>query len=282
VDHGASELQVVRQRERTAAEHRVSSKAIRVVTEIARSDRTLVERIISGELTLKDAKRMVQTQARRERAESALRTNPRGSSIYTGDFLRLEKLVPDGTADLFLCDPPYDKSGVHVYRDLARLALAKLKPGRFCIVLVGRVFLPQIISMMCEHLDYYWLCGIRYDSRRPRVWSKRVQSGFRPILLFIKPPVPLKASHEWFCDFVQGNRDKDHHDWGQGVDGLKYFLERFTSPDELVVDPFCGGGPVPVACIATGRRYIATEIDPGVAAAARARVARFQKNKNAE
>ena len=52
---------------------------------------------------------------------------------------------------------------------------------------------------------------------------------------------------------------------------------RLTEPGELVVDPFCGGGTVPVACVATGRRYIATEEDRGVAAAARARIVAFRK-----
>ena len=65
---------------------------------------------------------------------------------------------------------------------------------------------------------------------------------------------------------------------GQGLEQFQYFVERLTEPGQLVVDPFCGGGTVPVACIATGRRFVATEIDPGVAAAARARVVRFQKN----
>ena len=45
----------------------------------------------------------------------------------------------------------------------------------------------------------------------------------------------------------------------------------------IIVDPFVGGGTVPVACIAIGRRYIGTEIDPGVATAARALVAEFRK-----
>jgi hypothetical protein len=45
----------------------------------------------------------------------------------------------------------------------------------------------------------------------------------------------------------------------------------------IVVDPFVGGGTVPVACVATGRSYIATEFDPAVAAAARARVVAFRK-----
>ena len=79
-------------------------------------------------------------------------------------------------------------------------------------------------------------------------------------------------------DFVHGTRDKDHHELGQGASELEYRIERLTLPSELVVDPFCGDGAVPVACIVTNRRFISTEIDAGVAAAAaRARCAEYRK-----
>ena len=40
------------------------------------------------------------------------------------------------------------------------------------------------------------------------------------------------------------------------------WLERWTEPGDLVVDLFAGMGPVALACIATGRRYLGAEIDP--------------------
>lgn len=78
---------------------------------------------------------------------------------------------------------------------------------------------------------------------------------------------------------ILGKRDKEHHWMGQGVEQFQYFVERLTEPGGLVVDPFCGGGTVPVACLATGRRYIATEKDRGTAAAARARIGGCRKSR---
>jgi|HubBroStandDraft_1064217.scaffolds.fasta_scaffold337559_1 DNA modification methylase len=100
------------------------------------------------------------------------------------------------------------------------------------------------------------------------------------MLMLVKPPIKAKPTNGWISDLITGGRDKEHHAWGQGPDVFKYFIERLTEPGGLVVDPFCGGGTVPEACIMTGRRYIATEIDPGVAAASRARVVGFRKSQS--
>jgi hypothetical protein len=67
--------------------------------------------------------------------------------------------------------------------------------------------------------------------------------------------------------------DTAHQEHGQSVGDSQYYVEHLTLPGELVVDPFVGGGTVPVICKAMGRRFIGTELNPGVAAAARARVA---------
>jgi tRNA/tmRNA/rRNA uracil-C5-methylase (TrmA/RlmC/RlmD family) len=50
-----------------------------------------------------------------------------------------------------------------------------------------------------------------------------------------------------------------------------------TEAGDLVVDPFCGGGTVPAACQALGRRWLATEIDPEAIAMARKRLAEAGK-----
>jgi len=49
-------------------------------------------------------------------------------------------------------------------------------------------------------------------------------------------------------------------------------IERLTKPGNVILDPFCGGGTVPVACQRTGRRYVGFEIDAEKAASARQRI----------
>ena len=47
------------------------------------------------------------------------------------------------------------------------------------------------------------------------------------------------------------------------------WIERWTDPGDLVVDLFAGMGPVAVACLQTGRRYLGAEVCPIRAEAAR-------------
>ncbi len=48
---------------------------------------------------------------------------------------------------------------------------------------------------------------------------------------------------------------------------------RLTEPGQLVVDPFCGGGQIPAACKAIGRRWLAMEKERSTALVARKRLA---------
>jgi DNA methylase len=268
-----------RLRELAAQEHGVSPKSIRAVSELVRHDPAIVEQIVNGELTLKGARERLRYESREARMRTALLTHARGNGIHTGDISKLYRLIPDNSVELFLTDPPWDKADtIPLFGRLAELAKAKLKPNGFCIVYCGSLFIPQVLSMMTEHLEYYWLCAIKLNGAHPRVWTKNIAQGFRPLLMFAKRPVAKKPTHQWFIDLIDGSGgDKDHHKWGQATDELEYLIDRLTQPGQLVVDPFCGGGAVPVACQNMKRKFIATEIDPGVAAAARARIATLRK-----
>jgi len=97
--------------------------------------------------------------------------------------------------------------------------------------------------------------------------------SFQAILIFTKRAAP-RPKHEWVSDLVHSpTADKVHHKHGQHVSDFEYYIERLTLPGQLVVDPFVGGGTVPEICARTGRRFVGTELNPGIAAAARARVA---------
>lgn len=43
---------------------------------------------------------------------------------------------------------------------------------------------------------------------------------------------------------------------------MRWILERWTKPGDLILDPYAGSAPVGVACIQTGRRYVGVELAP--------------------
>ncbi len=71
-----------------------------------------------------------------------------------------------------------------------------------------------------------------------------------------------------------GGREKTTHERQQAESEAEYLIRKLTVPGALVVDPFCGGGTIPVACKRLGRRWLATEVVTETAVAARERISR--------
>jgi hypothetical protein len=275
VVHAASKIpSTPRQRERTARELQISTRKLRELSELAKNQPEIVNRIANGEISLRDAKEAVLEQVRQRNITAALKTHVRGEGIHTGHMRQLFQLLDDDSVDLFITDPPWDKKALPLYSELGKLAQQKLKPGGFCLVLCGQICLNEIIARLSESLDWYWLAGVKFSGAHTRIWTRKISTGFKPILMFTKRPAPKQAEHQWVADFVcRTHADKSHHKHGQAAGDSQYFIEQLTLPGQLIVDPFVGGGTVPEICKRTGRRFAGTEISPGIAAAARARVA---------
>ena len=195
-----------------------------------------------------------------------------GGDILTGDMALLWKRLADNSVDLFLTDPPYSASALDSYSELSRLAQEKLKPGGYCIAYSGQINLPQAISRLSRHLDYYWTGALIHGGGTQQIHPRHILCGWKPIIIMRKRPAG-KPSDKWIRDVIPGGgRDKRFTRLGQDASELTYWIECLTPRGGLVVDPFCGGGAVPVACRATGRRWLATELDPVMARRARKRL----------
>jgi hypothetical protein len=269
-----------RQRERTAREHHISTRKLREIAALAKTDPDIVNRIANAEISLRDAKEAMLERVRQQKITAALKTHVRGEGIHTGHMRRLFRILDDESVDLFITDPPWQKSDLSLYSELGRLAQQKLKPGKFCLVFCGQMYLDQVVARLAESLDWYWLCAVELGgSSNGRICSRRISNGFKPILMFTKRP-EQPPEHEWFVDKVQRPcADKAHHKHGQSAGDAQFYIERLTLPGELCSDPFVGGGTVPEICKRLRRKFIGTELNPGIAAAARARVAAAKVRK---
>jgi site-specific DNA-methyltransferase (adenine-specific) len=207
------------------------------------------------------------------KATTGFRYEPDGQGIITGNVGALERRLQDGSVDLILADPPYDRGHLDVYAQIAELAVRKLKPGHLCLAYTGKLFLDRVFTAMSRHLTYWWLFVVTLRGRpQAGVSSRRIEEGYRPVVAFARPP--LRPAPAYLAELIPGcGREKDLHDWQQAQGEAEYFVERLTKPGELVVDPCYGSGTVPAAAKATGRRWLAAEVDPDTAALARARLA---------
>jgi hypothetical protein len=123
-----------RQRERTAREHHISTRKIREIAALAKTDPDIVNRIANAELSLREARESTLERVRQQKITAALKTHVRGEGIHTGHMRRLFRILDDESVDLFITDPPWQKSDLSLYSELGRLAQQKLKPGKFCLV----------------------------------------------------------------------------------------------------------------------------------------------------
>jgi len=190
--------------------------------------------------------------------------------IVTGDARVLAEMIPDESVDLIVTDPPYPREYLHLYRWLGEVGARVLRPGRYLFAYGAAEHLPEQIAALHESgLTYFWTDVLLHNGGFPRVWYKRLVSGYKPVYVLTRGAPGRLA---WRSTFHVCRRDKRFHTWGQGEGYPFKVIEMLTDPGNVVLDPFCGGGTVPAVCKMLGRNHVAFEIDPDVAERARRRV----------
>ncbi len=196
-----------------------------------------------------------------------------GSGVLTGDLSLLDGATKDDDADLFFTDPPYGEDTLYLFGRLAELAQKKLKPGGLCLTYTPHEHLPLIMNDMSKYLEYFWIFAVEQTGQEARIWKNSIWVKWKPILVFTKKPRSARLTEDWVMDSIRGaGEDKRYHEWGQDVQEATYWIEKLTPLNGLVVDPFCGGGTIPLASKITGRRWLASDIDGVAASTARKRL----------
>lgn len=253
----------------------ISTQRFESARKLAATAPDLAAQVEAGDMPLLVAK--TQAQRRDALAELASATPaivPKGAEVWQGDFRELAPSIPDGSVDLVLTDPPYGTEFLGLWPDLGRLAYRVLKPGAFCLAYVGHLHLPaELAGLAAGGLEYWWQACIRFQGSQPGIPARRVRTGWRPVLILVKPPVP--ESPPWFSDCLQMDPmpEKRYHEWGQSLGPPRQLLRRFSPAGGLVLDPCCGSGTFPLAALLEGRRALGIELDPGHAEVVRRRLA---------
>ena len=71
--------------------------------------------------------------------------------------------------------------------------------------------------------------------------------------------------------------DRKHHPAQKPLSVMRWLVNVFSQPGDLVVDPFCGSGTTGIAAIQLGRRFHGIETDDEFAALAKRRIAMYGK-----
>ena len=238
-------------------------KKIDAAEKAGKVDAETVAKLRTGEVSInrvvRDLKEQETAVKREEQKAVAIAKRQNVDGLYLGDFRKIGDKIPDDSVDLIFTDPPYDRKAIELYDGLGGFAARVLRPGGSLIAYVGHIQLPDVLADLSKHLRYWWTCGCFHSEAKARMTEYGIVAGWKPIVWFVKETRGDKQT--FITDVVTGAREKSHHDWQQAVSEARYFIDLLTQPDDLVVDPFCGGGTTPVACIKSGRKWASFEID---------------------
>ncbi len=183
--------------------------------------------------------------------------------VRLGDFVEIAKDIPDGSVDIIITDPPYPHEFIGCWSQLSEVASRILKPHGFCIAYSGKLHLDQCMARMGEHLSFYWQI-VFMQTVMPTIHPRRVNTKYKPILVFQNVPSgqKVRAHERYFIDVIEGEKvEKDAHEWQQSADGVEKLIDIFTNVNDLIFEPFSGGGTTALVARQMNRRCIACEID---------------------
>jgi hypothetical protein len=226
---------------------------------------------VSINRVVRDLKEQETATKRQEQKAAAVAKRQSVDGLYLGDFRKIGDKIPDASVDLIFTDPPYDRKAIELYDGLGEFAARVLRPGGSLIAYVGQIQLPDAVADLSKHLRYWWTCSCYHSGPSLlRMNEYGIVNGWKPMLWFVKETRGDKTT--FVNDVATGSREKSHHEWQQSEAEARYFIELLTEQDGFVVDPFCGGGTTPVACVGLGRKWAAFEIDEANLARASERI----------
>lgn len=177
-------------------------------------------------------------------------------------------------AQAIITDPPYIGDSIPLYEALRDFSVDVLPDGGPLVVMTWQAILPEVVRAL-EHkrLVYRWAICWRYTNTENTVdHARKVFDCWKPVLVYHAGGMPKDAKN--FRDEIASEAPaKDHHEWGQSLEGFERLVKAFTQPGETVCDPFLGGGTTAIAAKAQARNFVGCDIDPKAVDVARGRIA---------
>ena len=194
-----------------------------------------------------------------------------GIQLYQGDFREVGQQIRDQSIDLIFTDPPYiDEDSLDLYQGLSELGNRVLKDGGSCLCYVTQTMLHQVLNVMSENLDYYWIISIKHGGNNGR-HGRGIFVEWKPILWFVKGE--KKRSSDFVADFVYSTPpEKILHRWEQSTKEAEYYISHLSSVGEIVLDPMMGTGTTGVASLSCSRNFVGIEKEKSTFDIARGRI----------
>lgn len=219
------------------------------------------------------------------------------NGIYAGDALEMFASIPSDSIDAVITDPPFalvggsnagrtslvdDQFFFHWFTYPAKAMCRILKPTRAAFIWCdwrSEAAIVKNIGNAGVMYDPWWVSQVIYHDREMLGMGSPFRNQVERIVFarskrfkdrFIGRSVPNIIRSYWYYG---------KHKWHPAEKSsivTEQLVRWITAENEIVFDPFTGGGTVPAVCKVLGRRYLAFEIDPERAELARERVRNTQ------
>ena len=208
------------------------------------------------------------------------------NKIYNMDCRDALAKIPDNCFDLIITDPPWSEK-VHVGMrttigneikssiDFKSTTFEELQEiykefPRICkgwvISFMDYSHIVKFEEIGCPGLDFIRF-GIWYKPNAMRqVSADRPATGWEGICFLHNS----KNKKEWngggrlgvfVCNNVTAGRfAANYHPCEKPIQLIIDLINLFSDPGDRILDPFCGSGTIPLACLMTGREYMGFEI----------------------
>jgi DNA modification methylase len=193
--------------------------------------------------------------------------------------------MPDNCVDLVLTDPPYGIFGGAKSIGGSNLADVKEYPPiewdsePFDITQFQAC---QWISKNQIVFGFNHFCDVFPPTPSVIVWDKdNGDNNFADCELawtsFETAVRKVKWKWQGMLQENMGNKDERYHPTQKPLGVMMWILERYSNPNDLIFDPFCGSGTTCVAAKRLGRRYIGIDISEEYCEIARKRLEAEEK-----
>jgi hypothetical protein len=194
-------------------------------------------------------------------------------TLLEGDFEARCSEIKCDSVSLIYTDPLYDEEHLYLCDGLGKWGMQLLRPGGSLITYINQSQLFVIGNKLLNSgLKFWYPLYLKMEGNPSRMFNWHMEVDIKLLLWFVKGDRPINPSfpktkndgkRNYFGDLIISQvPDKRFHDFGQNPKDAEYIMNYLTATNDLVLDPFLGGGSAAVACMNMKRRFIGIDIDP--------------------
>lgn len=185
--------------------------------------------------------------------------------LYCGDCLKIMGNISSKKVDLIYADPVWPNAAKEFvkygdpYKNFNLLAKKMRKLTMRIIIHLGIDSDPRILKSIPKKFKFFRVCWLKYAF--PHCKGRLLYSG-DIAYLFGPPPKSRPGFH-----LVPGERcssentgNKTGHPCSRKLSHVQWLISKFSTKNDLILDPYLGSGTAAVACEKLGREWIGIEI----------------------